>query len=104
MRALVLAVLLVVVSGCTQAPVKTISEPKRIIHPELPAPVSSYAFEWKVVVIDDKNVVIGLSYDQSIDFKIFLEDVKRYISESNVILCSYRKDLKENRCTKAIDK
>lgn len=89
-----------ILTGCAATPPKIVTEPKRIIHPELPAPVSDYKFDWQVVVIDDTHVVIGLEYDQSIDFKIFLEEIKRYIGESNVILCSYRKDLKEPRCVR----
>lgn len=84
--------------GCNTKPIATVSEPKRIIHPELPSPVDPYKFDWKVIVIDEKTVIVGLDYDQSIDFRIFLDDIKRYMKETNVILCSYRKELKEPQC------
>ena len=97
MYTLIVALLL---TGCAAKPNKIPTEPKRIIHPEMPTPVGDYKFDWQVVVIDEKTVVIGLEYDQSIDFKIFLEEIKRYIGESNVILCSYRKDLNERGCVR----
>lgn len=84
--------------GCASKPVLIPTEPKRIIHPELPSPVNPYKFDWRVVVIDERTVIVGLDYDDSIDFKIFLEDVKRYMKETNVILCSYRRELNEPRC------
>lgn len=95
-----IVLVLMLLSGCASDPITVVSDPKRIIHPELPAPIDPYKFDWKVVVLEDgKTVIVGLDYDESVDFKIFLEDIKRYIKQSNTILCSYRRDLNEPQCT-----
>lgn len=75
-------------------------QPKQetIIHPEWPKPIQPYSFDWKVVVIDNKTAIIGLDYDQSLEFRLFLEDYKRYTKESNEIICFYRKSLNDKRC------
>lgn len=97
-KAIQVILLSLFLAGCITTPEKVPSE--RIIHPEMPAPVQPYRFDWKVVVIDDKTAIVGLGYDDSIEFRIFLEDVKRYIKETNAVLCQYREDLKEPRCVK----
>lgn len=100
MRYATIILLSLMLTACAAKPITIISEPKRIIHPELPAPIDPYKFDWRVVVLEDgKTVIVGLDYDDSVDFKIFLEDIKRYINQSNTILCSYRRDLNEPQCT-----
>lgn len=70
-----------------------------IIHPVWPNSVSSYKFNW-VVVVDGNNPIVGLEYNQSVEFRLFMEDMKRYIKEQNEMLCYYRDKLKESRCKK----
>jgi hypothetical protein len=64
-----------------------------------------YNFDWKVILQDEK-VYVGLEYDQSVEFRVFLEDMRRYIKESNGVICFYRDDVKEPRCyqQKVVDK
>lgn len=86
-----------VLSGCFFNKPQMIQPTDVTIHPDWPAPVSPYRFDW-VVIVDGEKVLVGLDYNQSLDFRVFLEDMNRYIRESNSIICSYREDLKEKRC------
>ena len=69
-----------------------------VVEPDFPKPIQPYRFNWKVVVISGKPVV-GLDYDESLNFRLFLEDINRYIKESNNIICFYRKQI-DNHCLK----
>jgi hypothetical protein len=80
-----------------------VEAPKTINHPEWPTPVMPYKFDWKVITVDDE-VYVGLEYNQSVEFRVFMEDIKRYIKESNGMICFYRTDLLEQRCFKIVEK
>lgn len=82
--------------GCQHTDVP-VQPPVVVNHPSWPAPIVPYKFDWKVIQVDDK-VYVGLEYDQSIEFRIFMEDIKRYIKDSNDVICFYRDSLKEVRC------
>lgn len=94
MKKLILPILFLV--GCTTAPVDV---PKSTIHPNWPAPVKEFHTEWKVIDVDGKPFV-ALPYEDSQYFRIWGEEVKRYILQSNNMICYYRKDLNEPRCQK----
>lgn len=80
--------------GCqTQPPVKS----DVVIHPDWPQSIQSYQFDWTVVEVDGK-IVVGLEYDDSLEFRLLLEDIKRYIKDTTAMICFYRKDLQELRC------
>lgn len=90
-----------ILSGCQT---NVVEAPKpSTIHPELPAPVGKYNVKWKVIPQDD-HVYVGLTYDDSLQLKLMIEDLLRYIRESNTALCSYRRDLQEPRCVVPIGK
>lgn len=99
-RALFLSAV-IALTGCTREVIKYVEVPQTFIHPSRPTPIMSHPLEWKVFVID-KEPYVGLSYDQSLDLRLFLKDTTRYIGESNSILCFYRKDLLEPDC-KSVD-
>lgn len=85
----------VMMMGCASKPVV---EPSAVItHPALPTPVGKYNLHWKVIPRDDA-VYVALTYDESLQLKLMIEDLLRYTKESNSIMCSYRRDLKEARC------
>lgn len=88
-------------SGCINDSVKPNNDIELdksvLVHPELPTPVSNYKLDWKVLVLKD-DVYIALNYNDSLEMRKLLEDMKRYIKESNNIMCYYRKDLKEDFC------
>lgn len=95
MRKMIILLSFIFLSACVHTPVTP--PQKTIIHPSWPTPVSPYKFDWMVVVDEDKPIV-GLEYNQSVDFRLFMEDMKRYIKEQNQIICYYRPELKESRC------
>jgi hypothetical protein len=84
--------------GCKSNDIVVEPPKETLIHPERPVAVRPYSFDWKVVVLEDQSVIIGLSYDQSLEFRIFLEDIRRFINETNKTLCFYRSELKEIQC------
>ncbi|MDX1532654.1 MAG: hypothetical protein R3230_00450 [Nitrosopumilaceae archaeon] len=74
-------------------------------HPDLPNPVQPYTFDFKVItnenketIINDGDVYLAIDYNDSLLFRQFLEDMKRYILESGVVICYYRSELEENFC------
>lgn len=95
-RLFIIILISVFLIGCKtteQAP----NTPAVINHPTWPTPILPYTFQWKVIQVEDE-VYVGLEYNQSLEFRVFLEDLKRYIKESNSLICFYREDLKESRC------
>lgn len=89
MKRLLLALLL---TGCASKPVQT-----PVYHPPLPAPIEVPNIALKVVRVDNKPMV-AVSWEDSQKLGVFLGDVKRYLKETRVVMCNYRKDLKEERC------
>lgn len=69
-------------------------------HPALPDPISPYTFHWKVIPLED-HVYVGLTYDESLRLKVLMEDMTRYMRDSNAVMCFYRKELNEFRCQEA---
>lgn len=100
----VILALSLLLSGCmwNDKPTDATQPRTTIVHPSWPVTVQPYRFDWRVVVINDEEVLVGLSYDQSLDFRLFLEDVKRYMGESNRVICYYREELKESRCVDTV--
>lgn len=91
-KALMVACALVMV-GCA-------SDPEPLSHPALPTPISPYTFHWKVITLED-HVYVGLRYDESLRLKVLMEDMTRYMRDSNAVMCFYRKELNEIRCQEA---
>lgn len=85
----------VMMMGCASKP---IVEPSATIsHPALPGPVGKYNLHWKVIPQKD-FVYVALTYDESLQLKLMIEDLLRYSRESNTVMCSYRRELAEPRC------
>jgi len=108
MSKIVLGFLLVIIlSGCASQPNPPtdvrFSQP--FSHPELPNPVQPYKFDFYVVTednveefINQPKVFVAIEYQQTLDFRQFLEDMKRFMLEANGVICYYRVDLKEQFC------
>lgn len=96
-KSILTALVCVVLSSCSSVDKVSVTEVKTQQHPVWPTPITTYNFDWKVL-IEGEKVYVGLEYDQSVEFRVFLEDVKRYMKESNSMICFYREDLKESRC------
>ncbi|WCZ66330.1 hypothetical protein [Yersinia phage MHG19] len=93
MKKLILLAALVLV-GCANDPVK---QPTKHLDPSWPTPVQSYSTEWKVIIVDGQ-AYMALPYGESQEFRIWLEDVKRYVKDQKGMICYYRKDLREEKC------
>lgn len=74
---------------------KSIDKP--VINPTWPDSIKEYKANWEVKVIDGKPFV-GMSFEDSQEFRIWLDDVLRYTKEANNMVCFYRAPLKEKRC------
>jgi hypothetical protein len=105
-RLIILCIIIVVcagVSGCSSTPDITFNE--NFSHPELPNPVQPYTFDFKVITNENKDekieegqVYLAIDYNDSLQFRQFLEDMKRYMLESNQLICYYREELQEQFC------
>lgn len=77
---------------------------KPLIHPEMPRPVDAFKPNWMVITKEtiaekpDNFVAQGLEWDQGQDYRIWLEDVSRYIQQLQSVVCSYRNELDEEIC------
>ena len=66
-------------------------------HPTQPRPVMLYSPEWSIV--ESQGIFyVGMGYNEFIDFMKYQEDLARYIKQSMVTMCYYRRDLKEEGC------
>jgi len=104
-KIILLLMFCVILSGCASTP-PDISFNETFSHPELPNPVQPYKFDFYVVTednveefINQPKVFVAIEYQQTLDFRQFLEDMKRFMLEANGVICYYRKDLKEQFCT-----
>jgi hypothetical protein len=86
--------------ACVLAMVGCTHTPEPMSHPTLPTPISPYTFHWKVIPLED-HVYVGLTYDESLRLKVLMEDMTRYMRDSNAVMCFYRKELNEYRCLEA---
>ncbi|UYE94937.1 hypothetical protein [Escherichia phage vB_EcoM-pJBB] len=92
LTAVVLSIGLLV--GCTQ---DVLVSPKETLHPSWPTPISEYNQKWQVKVING-NPWVGMPFEDSQEFRIWLNDVKRYVHDQKTMLCYYRSGLKEEKC------
>jgi hypothetical protein len=85
----------VMLTGCPGT--LPVAPPATISHPALPSPVGKYKLKWKVIPQGD-HVYVALTYDESLQLKLMIEDLLRYSRESNSVMCYYRRELAEPRC------
>lgn len=87
-----LALISVLLLGaCTNVPERP------LVDPSWPTPIAEYKAEWKVIVVDGKAFV-GMPFDESQEFRIWLDDIGRYVKDSNGVICFYREHLNEAKC------
>lgn len=92
----VIGLSLVVLAGCATTVERKLIE-KPVHHPIRPVAVQQFNPKWKVIVEND-NPFVAMSYSDSVRYRIWLEDLKRYIATQNSIICSYRASLNEPEC------
>lgn len=94
-----------VVVGCSTTNTRTIIEEDIIekIHPEMPRPISAYYPKLYIEEFDDGELYVYMTFRDSQNMRIMLNDTHRYIKESNDLLCFYRKKLNEEFCVKDLN-
>lgn len=97
MRKIIIVMLVLFVSACSTKPIDI---KPLVYHPPRPVPIKTYVPDWKVIK-DGDNTYVGMTYEQSILYRTWLEKLGGYIESQNNMLCVYRKDLKEDVCIKA---
>ena len=94
-RILGLIVITALLAGCNStAPVK---QETPILHPTWPDQIRPWTGKWQVKVIDGQAWV-GMPFEESQNFRGWLNDVMRYVKDANGTICYYRHDLKEPKC------
>jgi hypothetical protein len=101
-KIIITLVLTIFLFGCSSTPNVTFD--KNFSHPELPNPVEPYKFNFFVITEDNidkfagQDVFVAIEYKQTLEFRKFLEDMKRFMLEANGVICYYREDLQETFC------
>ncbi|QPI13889.1 outer membrane lipoprotein Rz1 [Serratia phage 4S] len=67
------------------------------VDPSWPAPIMPYQAKWEVHVINGVPFV-GMPFDESQKFRIFMDDTVRYVKDANDVICYYRSHLEEPKC------
>lgn len=78
MKILIAGMLVILLSGCFG---------KSIIHPPKPLPILTYESN---LFISDGNIC--MTSEQFLEHRLWLEDIKRYVIDTNDILCFYNKE------------
>lgn len=95
MKAFALLTFVMLLYGCSS---NAQQAPKDLlVDPSWPRQVKKVDVDWVVLENNDKAYV-ALSYPDSLLLRVWLEDIKRYIMDSNNMICYYRTHLKEPKC------
>lgn len=96
MKRLIAAVCLsLTLVGCSQALPEVKPAPR--VDATWPDPIKEYQAEWQVREIDGQKWV-GMPFVEFQDFRIWTNDILRYVQQSNNVICYYRSPLKETKC------
>lgn len=83
----------IILGGCSSN-IKFIEPPKPVYN--LPVPVKPSNVKWKVITKEtmknqkDSVVFVGLTYDDSITHRQWLESLKIYIEQQQAIICKHQ--------------
>lgn len=98
MRNIILSITLVLASVSCSTTIKdkpATNTLSNTINVAMPSPVAIKAYDWKVLE-DDSEAYICLDYNTSLEFRMLLEDMLRYIKDSKNVICYY-KDVLEHK-------
>ena len=92
-------------TGCFFNTRPQINFSENFAHPELPNPVQPYTFDFYVItddnvseIVKSDEVYVAIEYQETLLFRQFLEDMKRFMLEANGVICYYRETLEEEFC------
>lgn len=89
--------------GCSTTKIEYVDETIDDIHPTLPRGIKPYYPTLYLDVFEDGELYTYMTFRDSQNMRIMLNDTYRYIKETNDVLCFYRKKLKEEFCLKESD-
>lgn len=96
MKKLAFALILgTMLAGCAQQQ-PTLVQQKA--DPAWPDPIQAYKENSFKVINQDGKIWVGMSFDDSQNFRIWLNDIQRYVKDQDSMICYYRSQLKESRC------
>lgn len=95
LKNIILALVCMTMIGCTKDVVY--QNNPTLNHPTMPAPIQERTVKVKVIKVNGE-VYVAKTYEDDIEFNIWLEDVIRYATDLKSLLCFYRKDLNEPDC------
>lgn len=81
--------------GCTTTH-QTVVQQKS--DPAWPDPIQPYQENSFKVIEQGGKIWVGMPFEDSQNFRIWLNDIQRYVKDQNSMICYYRSHLKESRC------
>ena len=100
-KKLILVALLGIMVGCQNT---VYTNRDTINDPTWPKPIENRNFETKVVTTKQDEIIVGMSYEDNIEYRIWQEDILRYIKDQQAMICFYRKNLVEPQCPESEEK
>lgn len=104
-KVIFVAIVCIFLSACSTTPPPKVTFDENFSHPELPNPVQPYKFGFHVITeknvesfVDAETAYVAIDYEETLIFRQFLEDMKRFMLEANGVICYYRKELEEQFC------
>lgn len=98
LKNIIFAIFCVFLVGCAKD-TTTYQNNQTINHPTMPKPIQERSFKNKVIVQGNNEVFVAKTYEDDIEFNIWLEDILRYMTDLKSTLCFYRKELNEVECS-----
>lgn len=97
-----------ILSGCSGSSNKTVDvplEPLPTAHVSWPTPLTPCKVTMQVLANNSgESAVVQMPYQEYLDQRACDADKNRYISGMNSMVCFYRKDLNEQRCSAYVTK
>lgn len=90
----------IIISGCVTTNTVYEEEVLDKVHPTLPRGIKAYYPTLYLDVFEDGELYTYMSFKDSQNLRLMLNDTHRYIKETNDLLCFYRKNLNEEFCIK----
>jgi hypothetical protein len=63
-------------------------------------PITPIEPNFKIIKTSAPDAVVALDWEEYLELAKFMADVKRYMEETKILVCNYRKSLNETYCKK----
>ncbi|ALY07148.1 hypothetical protein VmeM32_00162 [Vibrio phage vB_VmeM-32] len=91
LRVITIILSMLLISGCASEPVvitQTVYKMPTVFVPHRPQPISNLQFNG-VMIEHNQKPYYGIEYNDSIEFRKWLEEIRTYIQKQNVIIEHY---------------